>query len=96
MEKLHDKMGLMDETADICVGDEADIVKQFRIHNTKGVVISLVLPVDREAKLIWQSLTNDVRLGRKVVGCSAGGSPQRFSYFGDIEYFIESIFNFFN
>ena len=44
-----------------------DIVKQFRIHNTKGVVISLVLPVDRKVKLIWQSLANDVRLGRKVV-----------------------------
>ena len=44
-----------------------DIVKQFRIHNTKGVVISLVLPVDRKVKLIWQSLANDARLGRKVV-----------------------------
>jgi len=69
--KLHDKMGLMlmDETADMC-GDVADIVKQFCVHNTRGVVsslIHLVLPVDREAKLIWQSLANDVRLGGEVV-----------------------------
>ena len=36
--KLHDKKGLMlmDETVDIC-WDVAEIVKQFSVHNTRGV-----------------------------------------------------------
>ena len=69
--KLHDKMGLMlmDETADMC-GDVADIVQQFCVHNTRGVVTSLIhleMPVDREARLIWQSLAIDSRLGGDVL-----------------------------
>jgi hypothetical protein len=69
--KLHDKMGLMqmDETADMCA-DVADIVRQFCVHNTRGVVsslIHLVLPVDREARLVWQSLAGEARLGGEVL-----------------------------
>lgn len=69
--KLHDKMGLMlmDETADMC-GDVATVVQQFCVHNTRGVVNSLIhltLPVDREARLIWQSLASDNRLGGEVL-----------------------------
>ena len=50
--KLHDKMGVMqmDEIADM-VGDVAEIVKQLCVHNTRGVVFSLVnmdLPYDKE------------------------------------------------
>eukprot|EP00092_Neocalanus_flemingeri_P105615 GFUD01135406.1.p1 GENE.GFUD01135406.1~~GFUD01135406.1.p1 ORF type:complete len:827 (+),score=184.53 GFUD01135406.1:272-2482(+) len=69
--KLHDKMGLMllDETADMC-GDVAEVVQQFCVHNTRGVVVSLIhleLPVDREARLIWQSLASENRLGGEVL-----------------------------
>ena len=69
--KLHDKMGLMliDETADMCTS-VADIVSQFCVHNTRGVVgslVHLVLPVDREARLIWQGLASDARLGGEVM-----------------------------
>ena len=53
---------LMLETADMC-GEVADIVKQFCVNITSGVVsilIHLMLTEDIEAKLIWQSLASDV------------------------------------
>ena len=69
--KLHDKMVIMkmDETADM-VGEVAEVVKQFAVHNTRGVVFSLVnmeLPVDSETMMIWQCLAGDLRLAGEVV-----------------------------
>ena len=69
--KLHDKMGLMqmDETADL-VEEVAEVVKNFCVHNTRGVVASLVnmeLPGDKETSLIWQRLAGEPRLAAEVV-----------------------------
>ena len=67
--KLHDKMGLMviEESCDL-VGEVADIIVQFSVHNTRAVVFSLVnMEADREVRLIWQSLAGDGRLGEETV-----------------------------
>merc|ERR1719419_501723 len=70
--KLHDKMGLMgmDETADL-IENVAEVIHQFCVHNTRGVVTSLVhLPmlIDREAKLVWQCVAGDTRVGGEGIG----------------------------
>lgn len=56
-----------------------DIVKQFRTHNTMGVVISLVLPVDREVKLILFELNGGGQQGlsnyTQLMGLLRGGQP---------------------
>jgi len=70
--KLHDKMGLMgmDETADL-IENVGEVIHQFCVHNTRGVVTSLVhlpMPIDREAKLVWQCLAGDTRVGGEVIG----------------------------
>ena len=67
--KLHDKMGLMviDDPCDL-VGEVADVIVQFSVHNTRAVVFSLVnMEADREVRLIWQSLAGDGRLGEETV-----------------------------
>ena len=67
--KLHDKMGLMviEESCDL-VGEVADVIVQFSVHNTRAVVFSLVnMEADTEVRLIWQSLAAERRLGEETV-----------------------------
>ena len=67
--KLHDKMGMMliDESSDM-VGEVADIIMQFSVHNTRAVVFSLVnMEADKEVRLIWQSMAVEERLAGGAV-----------------------------